>query len=256
MKVVEFLAIAGAMAWLPHLISFFRDLFTKPVVSIITAKTTEVGFSTFGPILNIRLAFSVKNRDVTISGIHFHLKHESGETQSFFWQGVIQELFRLKTPDDEQIPYEKEHNVLAIKLLEKDVEERLIRFQEPKYHENKDVYESKAFKKLIHLRETNTFDGDEFLRSEEMKDLIQYIKQAFSWKHGKYEITFQIESYDKFTLTDNKYEFFLSPLDVEALEKNRDLIEPSYRETFAPEDAESKLEFNWNWRYPALKKVI
>ena len=75
----------------------------------------------------------------------------SGEKRVFSWQGIIQRLGELRNPEGAPIPWEKEHSVLAIKLNQKEVEERLIRFQETDFHINKETYEAKSAKKLSYL---------------------------------------------------------------------------------------------------------
>ncbi len=79
MKFIDWIAILGALAWTPHLLSYIRSLLTKPEIQIITPRTVSLGFTSYGSIFNLNLAFSVKNKDIVISSISIRLKHESGD---------------------------------------------------------------------------------------------------------------------------------------------------------------------------------
>jgi hypothetical protein len=128
LTLIDGIAILGALAWTPHLITLTKNYFTKPKVSIITSRSAELGFTTLGPILNLHLAFSVEHKDVVVSDIKIRLKHSSGEERIFEWQGIKQNVGRMTTPDAGSMPFEKEHSVLAIKLNQTQIEERFIRF--------------------------------------------------------------------------------------------------------------------------------
>ena len=89
-----------------------------------------------------------------------------------------------------------------------------------------------------------------------MKDLCSFIKHWFNWKQGQYFISFEMESNDKFVLKDNEYTFSLNSLDIEVLEKNKDLIEIYYEndlKLFGIPDYKP-IPVMWNWRNPIVKK--
>jgi len=256
LKPFEWIALIGAFAWLPHLISFIKIALSRPEVRIITEKIVELGFTTLGPILNIRMAFAVKNKDIVISGIKLRLKHESGEEKIFTWHGVVQKMLQMNTPEYGPIPFEKVLSVLAIKLSPKEVEERLIRFQDPSYHTDMESYDEKAAKIIIYMQTSGDTDFKSFLKGKEMKDLYSFIKHSFNWKSGKYKLTFEVESQQSFTLKNNMYEFILTPIDIEHIEKNKELIEKSYEYQFLPaQKEEERKQLVWAWRYPVLKNA-
>ena len=251
MKIIDLVAILGAMAWLPHLISFIKNYFTKPEVRIIAEKTPELGFTTAGPIFNVRVAFSVKNHDIVISNFKVKLKHESGEEKTFEWQGIKQQVLKMTTAQG-SIPYEKENSVLAIKINQKEIEEKTIQCRETSFIIGMKNIEDTAIKKLSFDKEQENYDPIIFLKSQESNDVYNYIKQAFSWKSGRYNVTFHLESPENFTLIGNEYEFNLIPIDIEELEKNKANIEQSYMNLFLGEKHASFKEIFWKWRYPTL----
>ncbi|RLT96733.1 hypothetical protein [Ketobacter sp.] len=254
MKFIDWIAILGALAWTPHLISVIRSYLTKSEVRIITQKTAEIGFTSLGPILNMRVAFSVKNHDIVVSNFRIRLKHESGEEKLFEWQGIRQSLGKMDTADG-PIPYEKENSVLAIKLNLKEIEERLIQCQEVSFISDKRLVEEKAVKRLAFEKEKEGFEPFEFLKCEEMSDIYNFIKHAFSWKSGLYTAEILVESPEKYNLSGNVFQFRLTPIDIEFLEKNKDGIEQYYRNDLIGAKHDKYKDVVWNWRNPNVTPV-
>jgi len=211
----------------------------------------EIGFTTYGSIFNLRLAFAVKNKDTVVSDIKIKLKHESGEERLLEWQGITQHLGKMKTPDAGEMPWEKEHSVLAIKLNQKDIEERFIRFQEPSFLTSQREYVNKSVKKMTYLKAEGKYEPNEFLREPEMTELYAFNKHAFPWKAGKYHVSIEIQSPEKFELIDNIREFSLTPLDIEKLETNKDQIELAYKDMIVGIEEEDKRQ-HWQWCNPTL----
>lgn len=247
----DWIATLGALAWTPHVYSAIKGAMTKPSVRIITSRVAEVGFTTFGTILNVRMAFSVEHKDLVISGLRIKLRHDDGDERIFEWQGIRQQVLQMTTPDGSVMPYEKPQSVLAIKLNQKDVEERHIQCQEIAFISAKSDYEEIAMKKLSYLKQQERYDAADFLGCQEMVDLYNFIKRSFSWKAGQYFVSIELESTVPFSLIDSRYQFNLTPIDIEELEKNKQSIELGYKNAFVPETPQPA----WNWRNPSLRKL-
>jgi len=254
MEPIDWIAILGALAWTPHLFGIIKAWLTKSKIRVITEKNASIGFTTGGPIFNIGIAFSVEHRDIVISDLKIRLDHESGEKKIFEWQGITQKMGKMTTPDAGDMPFEKEQSVLAIKLNQKDIEERFIKCQEVSFMTDKLEYESKAIKKIAYLKSEGKYDAENFLREQEMTELYSFNKQAFPWKQGKYSVSIEIQSPEDFEIVDNHREFLLSHLDVEELSKNQDLIEQDYRRLLVGLK-EGEEEILWQWRNPSLVKT-
>lgn len=254
MKLIDWIAVFGALAWTPHLIAMCKQWITKSKIRVITHRNAEIGFTTHGPIFNIRLAFAVEHRDIVVSDLKIRLKHESGEEKVFEWQGITQQVGKMTAPDSSVMPFEKEQSVLAIKLNEKEIEERFIKCQEASFIASKQEYESKAIKKIAYLKAEDKYHAEAFLREQEMTELYSFNKHAFPWKQGKYLVTIEIQSPEKFEIVDDKREFLLSHLDIEELAKNKDKIEQDYqRMLLGAKDGDE--EIVWQWRNPSLVKM-
>lgn len=254
MTFLDWVAVFGALAWLPPIYGVVKSHFTKSNIRIITQKSASIGFTTNGPIFNLGIAFSVKNKDIVISDLKIRVKHESGEEKIFEWQGITQQVGKLTTPDSSVMPFEKEQSVLAIKLNQKDIEERFIRCQEVSFISTKSEYEAKAVRKISYLQSEEKYNPSEFLREQEMKEIYSFIKHSFPWKQGVYIATIEIKSPEKFTIIENSRKFILSHLDIELLSKNKEFIEREYKRVMLGE-LEQEETFSWNWCNPILTKT-
>lgn len=251
MKIIDWVAILGATAWLPYIILFLIKYLTKPEVRIITQKIAEIGFTTYGPIFNMRVAFSVKNHDLVLSNLKVKITHHSGEEKLFEWQGITQHVVKMYTSEG-SIPYEKENAVLAIKLNQKEVEERSIQFREKSFIEGQKEIADIIIKKLSFAKEQDNYDPITFLKTQEAKEMYNYIKHAFSWKTGNYRVVYEIESPDKYNLVGNEYEFNLTPIDIEELEKNKEIVEQDYINMLVNKEHEEYKKIYWKWRNPSI----
>lgn len=256
MSIIEISAILGALAWIPHLFKIIKGLVTTPEIRLLPQKNVELGFTVFGPIFNLRIAFATKHRDIVVSSVNIKLRHEGGDERNFSWQGIIQTMGAFRNYEGATIPWEKENSVLAIKLNEKEVEERLIRFQEENYHLKKEDFDTRVAKKLAYLFEKKEYTPDDFLNTEEITDVVSFIKQWFHWKQGEYTAIFELESPEKFRLINNIFNFYLTPLDIEILEKNKEFILTSIENELKSNVKDYELKpIPWGWRNPQLKPI-
>lgn len=254
-SIFEIAALLGALAWLPYIFNLLKNYIIKPEIKIVLQKYAELGFTSLGHIFNIKIAFSVKHKDVVISGIRIKILHESGDEKFLSWQGITQRFFELKR-EGSSYPMEREQSVLAIKLNQKDIEERFIRFQDGNYLLKKHEYEQSIFRKTSNLQKSDSLNFESVVKLEEYQNMLTYIKQSYNWKPGKYKLSFLLESPDKITVLDNEYSFELNNMDIESLEKNKEFIKKSYEQIYKilTKSEEKEEDIFWNWVYPFIKK--
>ena len=256
MTFTELAAIIGALAWIPPIFVAVRSWMTKPKIRIFTQPSPEIGFTTFGPILNLRVALTVTHKDIVITGIRLSVTHDSGEQTIFSWRGIVQRMGTMNYPQVGAVPFEKESNVLAIKVSLKDVEERFIRFQNLDYLQRKSELDAISIKKLAYLRQSGSLDGPSFLKSQEMADVYSFIRQSFAWKPGGYRLQVQLDSPDAFKVLDDEYFFTLAPLEVQNLSDNLLHIEQFFANEVLPaKEGEQPATIPWRWVYPDMQKV-
>lgn len=69
MKIIDLIAIFGALAWLPQIISWIYHWLQEPKVSVYHEEETEVGFIKFGNAFNIRLSFLARRKHALMDKI-------------------------------------------------------------------------------------------------------------------------------------------------------------------------------------------
>ena len=256
MSFTDFAAVIGALAWIPPIFASLRAWLTKPKVRVITQPVPEVGYTALGPIINFRVAFTATHKDIVITGIRLRATHDSGQQVLFSWRGIVQRMGTMTFPEVGALPFEKESDVLALKVALKDVEERFIRFQNQDFLQKKAALEASSIKKLNFLRQNEGFDEQVFLRSQEMSEIYSHFRQSFSWKPGTYRLTVLIESPDAFDVVDDEYTFSLSPIQITDLNSNLHHIEKYYSNEIVPlKEGEQIKQIVWKWSYPDMQRV-
>lgn len=254
MDLIDFIAIVGALAWTPHIIVLVRNWWLKPEIAIITGPSPEIGFTSYGPIFNLNIAFTVKHKDIVVSGLKVKIKHEDGEEKVFEWQGIKQEILKTYQADGSNIPHRREHSVLAIKLNQQQIEERFIQLQETAFHVDKDPLLQKCIKKAAFLSKKGPIDPKSFVECQEMNELIEFSELSCIWKTGNYSIAIDLESPDIFSLKSNKYRFELNSHEVASLEANKEAIKLDYINMGGAPEKDEKAAI-WNWVNPKLSQI-
>ena len=99
-------------------------------------------------------------------------------------------------------------------------------------------------------------DIEELVSEQEFSEVMKLFNSEFIWAAGKYTVTFQFGSPNKFKYEKNEYLFELSQDDINELKKNidnikRDLIDAAKSDTIS--DYKRK-KIAWIWRNPELRK--
>ena len=87
-KATFILALLGALAWLPQIIYVIYKWLVRPQLRFVPENTTEIGYSSFGPIINQTFAISSSRKDALIERISLVVIHESGTRHDFNWRSL------------------------------------------------------------------------------------------------------------------------------------------------------------------------
>ncbi len=255
----EIASIIGAAAWLPPVFSWVKDWRNRSKINVITQSSAEVGFTTYGPIFNLRIAFSAKNKEIVITKIQFKVSHERGDKRIFSWQGMKLDFGSMTQIMNNMEPaivkHEKEQSVLALKILPYNMEERSIRFQDDDFIQTRKEIAAKLRNKLDRLKSTGSYNIQEVSKLDEINDLSSCCIKHFCWQAGEYKADLIIGSTEQFDLLDKNFSFRLEQADIELLRKNEEIIKGKIFEEFCS-DAEgyTKVARPWNWLSPVITK--
>ena len=96
MKIIDFVAILGALAWLPQIISWIYHWLQKPKISVYHDEEAEVGFIKFGNAFNIRLSFLARRKHALIDNIELCITDKDGANHTFKWIWYSETLYELQ----------------------------------------------------------------------------------------------------------------------------------------------------------------
>jgi hypothetical protein len=261
MNTFEWTAIIGALAWTPQIGSWICKWFTKSKVSLYLHTQPEIGYTSLGPIFNIQLALISEKKDATLNKFVVTLRHESGASYTFEWDGISEDLSQIEDYEGSIQSVRKVSLPLVVRVLKTNVAQAFVRYQLMSYKDkHRGVLETatNCFNTLKSSGKLKTEeDIDDLTSIKEFDDLLKHYDSEFIWMTGKYTVTFDFNSTSSIKYKKEKYVFHLTHEDVTELRKNLDNIKLSLLQTakgaIMPDFQAQKIP--WNWRHPALKKT-
>jgi hypothetical protein len=243
----EIAAIVGAAAWLPQLYRFF----VRPKVEVIPHPEVEVGYSSFGPILNVRFAISASRKDAVVEKMQVRVRHERGQTTDLTWVTLNETLSMWRTLSGEAAEQTKSQPAIALKVSSAALVEKLIGFQDVSYLEEKRLLENAVLDRWNRLRRTGEEAYQEqTVRSDEFSALVAFFGNRFPWQEGSYDATVTAVVAGLKKPVTERFTFRLTENDIERLKANVSTTETYYRELVREIPADQQTWVSWNWSYP------
>jgi hypothetical protein len=231
MTVAELAAYIGAAAWLPQIAAWTYRLFVRPKITIVPDRYAEVGFTSAGPIFNVRMAFASDRKDAIIDGFELVVRHADGDTRTFRWSGLREDFSEIRDAAGiRQGVISRDQNPIALKIGTESLVEKFVRFQEPRYHET----DRPAFLTLLtqfnFLKRNDPEYVSKTLASKELFELLETRRTAFWWKAGRYDLTIKLSSPRKFRLTQSRFAYHLTSTDIDHLRQNIEALTTRHTE--------------------------
>lgn len=249
MKPEEIAAYIGAAAWLPQIAVWIYRALVKPRLRVVPDQFAEVGFTNYGPIFNVRMAFFVENRDIIIDGVELNIRHQDGESRTFRWAGLGETFSEITDASGKKQIVGRDQSPIAIKVSTQTLPEKFVRFHEPRYH-LADRPVTQTLVEHFNFLKQKTPDGfvPEVLASKEFYATIEGRQKWFWWKSGRYDVVLKPSSPQAFKLVESSFAFELSPVDVDRLRKNVALIDTEIRNIVSSNlPAFIPQPINWQW---------
>jgi hypothetical protein len=249
MNAAEIAAWVGAGAWLPQIATWVYRAFVRPVVTVIPDRRAEVGFTSFGCIFNLRLAFSAERQGAIIDGLELVVRHEHGDCRRLRWEGLAETFSEVRDETGAMRQrVGRDSSPLAMKLGTTSLIELFVRFQDPSYHERTRSMFDALVAEFNHWKATDPNFVETTLKSRELADVIEARKQGFWWKAGKYEVEARISSPKSITVQRNQWSFCLSAPDIERLRRNIEKLDAELRDAVKTHLPDFKqVPVTWNW---------
>lgn len=260
MDALDWIAIVGAAAWTPQIITWVHRVLTQPKLSLHLHSEPQIGYTTFGPIFNVTFALLSEKKDAILNNISATLKHESGATYTLDWAGLSEALSEIENPIGETVSVKKTTLPLVVKVLHTGVAQVFVRFWHERFRVNLRKPAIIAIARFNHLKTSDKLkteqDVENLVSEQVFSEYIKLFSSEFIWVAGKYTVTFEFESPNKFKYDKDEYIFELSQDDVNELKKNIDTIKRDLMGA-AKSDAITdykREEVTWIWRSPELLK--
>jgi hypothetical protein len=249
MKPEEIAAYIGAAAWLPQIGAWVYRALVKPKLRVIPDQYAEVGFTTYGPIFNVRMAFLVENRDLIVDDLELSLRHEDGETRWFRRAGLGETFSEITDAAGNRQIVSKDQSPIAIKVVVQSLLEKFVRFQEPRFHQV-DAANTRALVTQFNFLKQKSPENSvpDMLASKEYFAVVDARQKWFGWKPGRYELTLRPTSPQKFTMLESTFSFELNATDAEHLRKNVALLDAEIRNVISSNLPNFKpTPIHWQW---------
>ena len=260
MDAIDLVAIVGAAAWTPIIITWVYRALTKPKISLYLHSQPQIGYTTLGPIFNVTFALLSEKKDAILNKFSDTLKHESGASYTFDWAGLSEALSEIENPIGPPMSIKRTVLPLVVKVLHTGVAQVFVRFLHEPFKTKLRTASASALDRFNYLKSSDNLkteqDIEGLVSEQEFSELLKFYSSEFIWIAGKYTVTFQFQSPNKIRYKKNEYIFELSQDDINELKKNidiikRDLIDAAKSETIS--DYKRK-EVSWVWRNPELQK--
>lgn len=249
MKPEEIAAYIGAAAWLPQIATWIYRKFVQPVVTIVPDKYAEVGFTSFGPIFNVRMAFSAENKALIVDGLELLLRHSDGDVRTLRWSGLSETFSEITDAAGNRQVVSRDQTAIALKVGTESLIEKFVRFQEPRYHETDRPVMSNLIAHFNFLKQSSPVGYvAQTLSSKELFSVLETRKKSFWWKPGRYQITLKLSSPKKFRITHSEFHFDLTAVDIDRLKQNVATLDSELKNIISSNLPDFEAQpVNWNW---------
>lgn len=278
----EIAAYIGATAWGPHLIHLVRSLMLRPRLHVSVAETVEIGYTSFGPIVNLTCAISSKQKDALIESIEIKITHEKGDTRTMQWvttNETFSEIRNSSTGEHAQVT--KRSNAVALQVSTSALAEKQINFQDRSFSAATRNLLRAASGAYFQMRRessqasanstTSANDmpegiqdltgGDNtdvksivpnFVQREPWRDYQQHYTNGMCWQPGRYSIELYLHEASLRSPHRQTFQMELSASDVALLRANVEEFVVDFLKFNAQEAVRPP---RWNWVYPAIGKT-
>lgn len=249
MKLIDIIAILGALAWLPQIISWVYNWMKKPKLTIYHDGEAEAGYIKNGNVFNLRFSFLAREKNALIDDIELLLVDKDGASHNLKWMWYSETFYELQGPAGNST-MAKQQNAIAINVFKEILVEKFIGFQSVSFLEKR----KQLAYKLSTLIENQRINGDiniDIIRcSQEYNELIRLYKNSFLWKPGEYSATAKVHIADTNETIEHNFSFALSELEVDTLHKNIEFTKSILDYEFI--DSSKELNGAWLWAKPNI----
>ena len=239
----EWLGIIGSLAWLPQIFQWIKEYFIKPKLTVVSGNQIEIGFTSFGPIINLSLAYLSENKKALIEKIELELVHENNDTQKFSWVWFEEVLYSMDLPDLQKISTKRHQNAIAIKIGVDELIEKKVGFQQNTFKKEYDKLYKQLTEDAIEFYQIGR-NSDDLKLNTSYRNLHNLLTNSFNWKTGKYTAKITTHILTDNIRTHHEFVFSLNSLDIKLLHSNIENCQFNLEKTFINNEINVR---DWQW---------
>lgn len=250
MKFIDIIAILGALAWLPQIISWAYNWIKKPKLSVYHDGEAEIGYIKNGNAFNLRFSFLARDKHALIDDIELVLTDKDGAHHTLKWMWYSETFYELQGPAGNSI-MAKQQNAIAINAFKDVLIEKFIGFQSISFIEARKQLAYRLTTFVENQKNNGDVDFDAVKRSYEYNELIRLYKKSLFWKAGEYSAIARIHIADTNETIEHSFKFRLSDLEIDTLNKNKELTKSVIEHEFI--NTNQQLTGSWLWVKPTIE---
>lgn len=249
MKLIDIIAMLGALAWLPQIFSWIYNWMKKPKISIYHDGEAEVGYIKNGNVFNLRFSFLARDKHALIDDMELVLTDIDGAHHTLKWMWYSETFYELQGPAGNSI-MAKQQNAIAINAFKDVLIEKFIGFQSTTFLEKKKQLAYKLTTFIENQKINGNVNIDDIKRSNEYNELIRLYKNSLFWKAGNYSVVAKIHVADTNETISHSFNFRLSELEIDTLNKNIEFAKSVVDCEFI--DTTQQPTGTWLWAKPTI----
>lgn len=243
LDLTEWIGIIGAFAWIPQIIKWIREYFTKPKLTVVSGSQIEIGYTYFGPIINLSLAYLSETKTSLIDKIELELVHENNDTQKFSWVWFEEVLYSMDLPDFQKINTKRHQNAIAIKIGLDELIEKKVGFLQNSFKQEYDKLYKQLIEEAIEFYQIAK-NLEELKLNSSFRNLQNLLTNSFNWKSGKYKAKLTTHISIDNLQTHYEFDFSLNSLDIKLLQSNIENNQLNLEKTFINNEITLR---DWQW---------
>jgi hypothetical protein len=251
----EWIALIGAAAWVPQIISLAYRVIVKPRITVIPVPTIEISYNVLGPILNLKAALFTQRKDAIVVDMQLKLTHFKGRVIVLNWHSFVETFSELQGQAGEKAEVKRDQEATALKLSTILPTEKFIRFQDQSWQEEARRLTTAADQEFNRLKASVADAGPAFLATQAHESLVSFHKHNFCWEPGRYDLELCIQILERGSPAMARTHFELTQHEINRLRENLDMIEHQI-EQIAIGSAEDEPKISTNWVNPRLASKL
>ncbi len=251
MEIFNVLAVIGALSWLYPVGILIYKTFVRPKIRVSPANSVRIGYTEYGPIVSLRCAVSTQRQDALIERIEAKVTHDDGEAHTLVWNYLSETQSTLMPFSGEGGgTVSRNEPAIALQINRTALSHKVIAFQDDHYTDKLNPIARTLIEKVDFCEKTTPTEVASLLNSQDFVALIQFFRNNFYWKAGKYLLELGIHAVSLKELQTETFTFEILQTDTDTLKRNFDLLESNLKASVLAKTSQtekSSLSASWNW---------